>query len=156
MTLPKINFFRFTRSFDFTGKMNGDAAVNGIEIKASAEEVVLAFKTFPDKKVAEVGVHMDAWRLIEEAVKKSLEHKKEIEVTKYDPDGWNRFPDVTPPSDGSYLVTIDSPVCGRFVTTSFYSEALGWNDVLVEDVRAFRGYPQAYWEEVNDVEDQRP
>lgn len=51
MTLPKVNFFGFTRSFDFTGKMNGDAAVNGIEIKASDDEVVLAFKTFPDKKL---------------------------------------------------------------------------------------------------------
>nr|DAR07088.1 MAG TPA: hypothetical protein [Caudoviricetes sp.] len=147
MTLPKINFFGFSRSFDFTGKMNGDAAVNGIEIKASDDEVVLAFKTFPDHKVAEVGIHMDAWRLIEEAIKKSLEPKKEIAVSKYDPDRWNKYPDVTPPSDGSYLVTIYNKVCGTFVTTSFYSKYLGWDDVLDEDVKAFRGYPQAYYGE---------
>lgn len=147
MTLPKINFFGFSRSSDLTGKINGLAAVNGIEIKASDDEVVLAFKTFPDKKVTEVGVHMDAWRLIEEAVKKSLEHKKEIAVSKYDPYGWNKYPDITPPTDGSYLVTIDSPVSGPFVTTCFYTKEHGWEEVYKRHVIAFRNFPTAYGRE---------
>lgn len=147
MALPKINFFGYVRNFDWEEKITSDSAVCGINIAAKDGYVVLDFKSYPYKKFAQVGIELNSWRLIEEAVNKSLEHKKEIAVSKYEPDRWNNFPDVTPPEDGHYIVTIDSPVSGPFVTTCLYTKEHGWEEVYQRHVIAFRNFPTAYGRE---------
>lgn len=92
MALPKINFFGYVRNFDWEEKITSDSAVCGINIAAKDGYVVLDFKSYPYKKFAQVGIELNSWRLIEEAVNKSWSTRKKLQSLNMSLTGGTTFP----------------------------------------------------------------
>lgn len=67
-------------------------------------------------------------------------------VDEYNPDNWNKFPQVKPPFEGMFLVTTVNPMGRIVVITSLWTKGIGWHAVTNNDVLAFREYPQPYLE----------
>lgn len=67
--------------------------------------------------------------------------KKEIEqIPEYNPNGWNKYPEVEPPEQKRYLVCTDHEGPRR-MNILYWVDLIGWKD---EHVIAFRELPEPY------------
>lgn len=67
--------------------------------------------------------------------------KKEIEqIPEYNPNGWNKYPEITPPEQKRYLVCTDYEGPHR-MKILYWVDLKGWED---EHVIAFRELPEPY------------
>ncbi len=77
----KTSFFGYVREFDLNGEnITRDTAINGIKFKADDRYVTLIFRTIPERKVAEIGMSLEAWRLITKGVDLQLKSKDKSDV----------------------------------------------------------------------------
>lgn len=77
----KTSFFGYVRAFDLNGEnITRDTAINGIKLKADDGYVTLIFRTIPERKVAEIGISLEAWRLITKGVDLQLKSKEKNDV----------------------------------------------------------------------------
>lgn len=77
----KTSFFGYVREFDLNGeKITSDTAINCIKVKADDGYVTLIFRTIPERKVAEIGMSLEAWRLITKGVDLQLKSKEKNDV----------------------------------------------------------------------------
>lgn len=73
-------------------------------------------------------------------------HKSMFVSDGYEPDTWNKFPEIQPPFEGMYLLTEVNPLGRLVVTSSLWTKEIGWHAVNNKDVLAFREFPQPYFE----------
>lgn len=72
----KTLFFGYVREFDLNGEnITRDTAINGIKLKADDGYVTLIFRTFPERKVAEIGMSLETWRLLTKGIELQLKSK---------------------------------------------------------------------------------
>lgn len=73
-----------------------------------------------------------------------------VKEREYTPDQWNPYPEVTPPSEGWYMVTLEGPECGEKVKVEvdwYHPSSDNWELNARQRVRAFRAFPKPYEEE---------
>nr|DAM22934.1 MAG TPA: hypothetical protein [Caudoviricetes sp.] len=73
-----------------------------------------------------------------------------IKKAEYAPDQWNPYPEVTPPSEGWYLVTLEDPECGEKVKVEadwYHPSSDNWGLNARQRIRAFKAFPKPYEEE---------
>lgn len=72
-------------------------------------------------------------------------HKSMFVSDGYEPDTWNKFPEITPPFEGRFLVTMVNTLGRIIVSSSLWTKDIGWHDAVSDkDVLAFREYPKPY------------
>jgi len=77
----KTSFFGYVREFDLNGEnITRDTAINSIKLKADDGYVTLIFRTFPERKMAEIGMSLEAWRLVTKGVELRLKSKEKNDV----------------------------------------------------------------------------
>lgn len=70
-------------------------------------------------------------------------HKSDIEeIHEYNPNGWNKYPDVRPSKNGLYLITRKNGAICTYVYAKQFNEFCGVDD----DVAAFRELPEPFQE----------
>lgn len=80
----------------------------------------------------------------------TISKKELLHSLDYKPDQWNPYPEVTPPSEGWYLVTLEDPECGGKVKVEadwYHPSSDNWGLNARQRVRAFRAFPKPYEEE---------
>lgn len=77
----KTSFFGYVRAFDLNGEnITRDTAINVIKLKADDGYVTLIFRTIPERKVAEIGMSLEAWELLKKGVDAALKDKEKNDV----------------------------------------------------------------------------
>lgn len=77
----KTSFFGYVREFDLNGEnITRDTAINGIKLKTDDGYVTLIFRTIPKRKVAEIGMSLEAWRLVQKGIELQLKRKDKSDV----------------------------------------------------------------------------
>lgn len=77
----KTSFFGYVREFDLNGEnITRDTAINAIKLKADDKYVTLIFRTIPERKVAEIGMSLEAWRLVTKGIELQLKNKEKSDV----------------------------------------------------------------------------
>ena len=77
----KTSFFGYVREFDLNGEnITMDTAINSIKLKADDGYVTLIFSTFPERKVAEIGMSLEAWRLVTKGIELQIKNREKDDV----------------------------------------------------------------------------
>lgn len=77
----KTSFFGYVREFDLNGEnITRHTDINSINFKADDRYVTLIFRTFPERKVAEIGMSLETWRLLTKGIELQLKSKEKNDV----------------------------------------------------------------------------